>query len=76
MSPFDLIARLNAARIHHHITSIREGALLIEASVPGEQWDIEVFEDGHVEIERFRSDGEITGEHALTELLTRFSENK
>lgn len=75
MTPFDIIARLNAARIHHTITSIRDDALLIDAAVPGERWEIEVFEDGHVEVERYRSDGEIADEAALTELLARFPDN-
>jgi hypothetical protein len=75
MTPFAIIARLNAARIHHTITSIRDDALLIDAAVPGERWEIEVFEDGHVEVERYRSDGEIADEAALTDLLARFSDN-
>jgi hypothetical protein len=74
MSPFQIIARLNAARIHHSITSIRDDAIMIDAAVPGERWEIEVFEDGHVEIERYRSDGEIADETALFELFARFSD--
>jgi hypothetical protein len=74
MTPFEIIARLRAARIFHSITSIRDGAILIDAAVPGERWEIEVFEDGHVEIERYRSDGEIADAAALADLFTRFSE--
>jgi len=74
MTPFRIIARLNAARIHHSITSIRDDAIMIDAAVPGERWEIEVFEDGHVEIERYRSDGEIVDEAALVELFARFSD--
>jgi hypothetical protein len=76
MSPFDLIARLNAARIFHTISSIRDGAILIDAAVPGERWEIEVFDDGHVEIERYRSDGEIADETALAALFARASEDE
>jgi len=74
MTPFQIIARLNAVRIHHSITSIRDDAIMIDAAVPGERWEIEVFEDGHVEIERYRSDGEIVDEAALVELFARFSD--
>ncbi|RYY05226.1 MAG: hypothetical protein EON55_27880 [Alphaproteobacteria bacterium] len=74
MTPFQIIARLNAARIHHSITSIRDDAIMIDAAVPGERWEIEVFQDGHVEIERYRSDGEIVDEAALVELFARFSD--
>ncbi len=72
MTPFQIIARLNAARIHHSITSIRDDAIMIDAALPGERWEIEVFEDGHVEIERYRSDGEIADEAALTKLFAGF----
>jgi len=75
MTPFALIAQLKAAGIHHGITSVRDDAILIEASVPGERWEIEVFADGHVEIERFRSDGEIQDEAALVDLFARFSDD-
>jgi hypothetical protein len=74
MSPFQIIARLNAARIHHSITSIRDDAIMIDAAVPGERWEIEVFEDGHVEIERYHSNGEIADEAALIDLFARFSD--
>jgi len=76
MTAFEIIARLNAARIFHTISSIREGALLIDAALPGERWEIEVFEDGHVEIERYCSTGEIADETALAELFARPSENQ
>jgi hypothetical protein len=76
MTAFELIARLNAARVFHTISSIRDGALLIDAALPGERWEIEVFEDGHVEIERFRSTGEIDDETALAELFARSSEDQ
>jgi hypothetical protein len=76
MTAFELIARLNAARVFYTISSIRDGALLIDAALPGERWEIEVFEDGHVEIERFRSTGEIDDETALAELFARSSEDQ
>jgi len=72
MTPFDVIARLNALRIHYSMTSIRDDAIMIDAAVPGERWEIEVFHDGHIEIERYRSDGQIADEAALADLLARF----
>ena len=76
MTPFDIIAKLNAAKIFHTITSIREGALLIDAAIPGERWEIEVFEDGHLEIERYRSTGEIADELALIDLFESFPDHQ
>ena len=76
MTPFEVIAGLNRARIMHSITSIREGAIMIDAAVPGERWEIEVFEDGHVEIERYVSNGEIADEAALHRLLAQFPDGQ
>jgi hypothetical protein len=76
MTPFEVIAALNRGKIFHTITSIRDGAILIDAAVPGERWEIEVFEDGHVEIERYVSGGEIADETALRDLLARFSDDR
>jgi hypothetical protein len=74
MTPFEVIAALNRAKIFHTMTSIRDGAILIDAAVPGERWEIEVFEDGHVETERYVSDGDIVDETALRDLFARFSD--
>jgi len=41
----------------------------VEAVVPGEHWEIEFFQDGHIEVERFRSDGEILGPEAIERLF-------
>ena len=32
---------------------------MFQAAVPGERWEIECFRDGHIELERFRSNGKI-----------------
>lgn len=45
-------------------------------TVPGERWEVEFLGDGSVEAECFASSGEIVGEEALRELLTRFSEKE
>jgi len=63
-----LVERLDAANIWYRLTVVR-GALMVEAVVPGEHWEIEFFPDGHIEVERFRSDGEILGPEAIERLL-------
>jgi hypothetical protein len=37
-------------------------------SIPGERWEIEFMTDGSVEVERFRSNGDIKGEETFDEL--------
>ncbi len=70
----DLLRRLDAARIYFDLARPREDALMIIAVVPGERWEIEYMEDGTVEIEVFRSDGEIKGPEALSDLFRRFAD--
>jgi hypothetical protein len=62
--------RLDDARIAYHLEHVRD-SVMIAVAVPGERWEIEFFDDGHVEIEIFRSDGTIIHDPGrLEELLT------
>jgi hypothetical protein len=49
---------------------------MILVAVPGERWEIEYLEDGTMEIEVFRSDGELKGPEALDGLFSRFSDER
>ena len=69
----EFLDRLQAANIWHRLDRIRD-AILVEVSVPGEKWEIEFFGDGHVEVERFRSDGRIGGDEMLETLFREFSD--
>ena len=42
---------------------------MVTVAVPGERWEIEFFEDGHVEVEKFLSQGVEDNPDVLTELL-------
>jgi hypothetical protein len=72
-----LLRRLDEAKIYHRLGQCRDDALMIEVHVPGERWEIEFVDyddEVHVEIERFRSIGEMCDESALDELFARFSD--
>ncbi len=47
---------------------------MVEVTVPGERWEVEFLEDGSVDVEVFRSNGEIRNEVALEELLKQHGE--
>ena len=73
----DLLRRLDAANIYYRLSRHREEALMIEVAVPGARREIEFVDYGdevHVEIERFRSNGEICDESALDELFAKNSD--
>ena len=64
----DLVTRLDQDRIWFTLEHIRD-SLMILTAVPGERWEIEFFDDGHIEVERFVSTGSIEGAEALARLF-------
>jgi hypothetical protein len=70
----DLIKRLEDAKIHFTLTTVREAAVMFIITVPGERWEVEVYSDGHLDIEVFKSTGGVVGEEKLPELFERFSD--
>jgi len=62
------IKQLDEAKLWYRLESIRD-AILVTVSTPGTIWEVEFFEDGRVEVERFRSDGRIDDEKALSALF-------
>lgn len=69
-----VLRRLEAAHIHYRLERTRDDAVAIEAVVPGERWEIEFLETGEVEVEIFRSNGEILGGAAIDDLCARFAD--
>lgn len=69
-----LLTRLQRASIHHVVRHDREGAVSIDVVVPGERWEIDVLDDGSIEIEVFKSDGTIFGESKLKDMFARFTD--
>ena len=70
----DLIRRLEDARISHRLVSFRPDSICVEVVVAGERWEVEFMDYGGVEVERFRSDGEIRDEAELEALFRDFSD--
>jgi hypothetical protein len=79
-APFDklttFLKHLEEAHLHYTLASHREDTIMVLVTVPGERWEIEFFGDGSVEVERFRSNGEIGGEESLQELLTTYADSE
>ena len=70
------LKHLEIARLHYTLASHRDDTIMVLVTVPGERWEIEFFGDGSVEVERFRSHGEIGGEESLQELLTTYADQE
>lgn len=65
----DLLDRLDEEEIRYSLESIREGAVLVTAAVEGERWEIEFLASGEVEIEIFKSNGDLYDISALEDLF-------
>ena len=70
---FEILNRLEEKNIFFKLSRIRE-SVLVEVAVPGQRWEIEFFDDNHIEIEKFLSDGTIYDEKKLEELFKDFSD--
>lgn len=55
----DLLDRLDAAEIQYTLASVSEGAIEVGIDVTGEHWKVEFNDDGEIEVEIFRSDGQV-----------------
>jgi hypothetical protein len=62
---FDLLGRLDSASIYYTISRHREDTVLITLTLVGERVEIDVFEDGHMEVSRFQGDEDIVGGEEL-----------
>ncbi|MBB4841502.1 MULTISPECIES: hypothetical protein [Sphingomonas] len=62
------IRELEANNTHYALTSVREGAVMVIVTLPGERWEIEFFDDRGPDVEVFRSEGSIFGIEKLAEL--------
>ncbi|HYX47905.1 MAG TPA: hypothetical protein VE820_13935 [Sphingomicrobium sp.] len=70
----EFLRELTETRTYFRLTSVREGAVMVEVALPDERWEIEFFEDRQPVIEVYRSDGTIFGEEKLAELRKRMNE--
>ena len=70
------LADLEQGKISYTLAHQRDNAIMIAVVVPGQRWEIEFFDDGSIEAEKFISDGEIYGEGALNELLAKYSDRE
>lgn len=72
--------RLEEEKIYYRLNKVREEAVMAEIAVPGERWEVEFMEDGSVQVERFVSEGGVSGcadmDHCpeLDDLFERFPE--
>ncbi len=65
---------LERRHVAHEFRIVRDDALMMSVAIPGERGEVEFFDDGRIELERFVSQGVVEAPEALTELLAWFEE--
>jgi len=73
-SAAELCRELRRRHIAYELLIARDDALMVSVATPGEQWEIEFFDDGAIELERFVSQGVVDAPGAPAELLARLDE--
>jgi hypothetical protein len=71
---YEVCQELDHRRIPYELRIVRPEAIMVSVAVPGERWELEYFEDGRIEVERFRSQGVESKPEALQQLLGYFDE--
>lgn len=64
---------LERAGIFYSLARNRDGHISVLIAVPGERWEVDFSKDSTVEVERFKSNGQIAGEEVLKDLFDRFT---
>jgi hypothetical protein len=73
----NFLVKLEAHKIHYGLEHNRGEAIMVLIAVPGERWEVEFFDDGHVEVEVFESTAtrgtfrSLEGEEALSRLFEK-----
>jgi hypothetical protein len=66
---YALLQRLERARIHFTLGRYRSHTVLVTLTVVGARIEVEVFDDGHMEVSQFTGHEDIVGGLALVERI-------
>lgn len=64
-----LLRRLERAKIHFTLGRFRGDAVLVTLTIVGARIEVDVFEDGHMEVSKFTGQEDILGGLALVEKM-------
>jgi hypothetical protein len=67
-----LLDELNQRHVSYQVQIARSDAIMVSVAIPGERWEIEFFDDGHIELERFISNGVEEIDDATARILSYY----
>ena len=68
---YELLSRLEAARIHFTLARYRPDTVLVTLTLVGERVEVDVFDDGHMEVSRFKGNEDVVGGSEVVDALLR-----
>lgn len=69
---YDLLEKLDKANIHYTLSRDRDEAISVTVSLVGERIEVDVFEDGHMEVSRFLGTEDVLGgKELIYDLINR-----
>lgn len=68
---YELLRELESARIHFSLARYRPDTVLVTMTLAGERVEIDVFEDGRMDVERFQGSTLIGDAALVAELIAR-----
>ncbi|SMQ78138.1 hypothetical protein SAMN05444673_3260 [Bacillus sp. OV166] len=70
----NFLNKLEESNIFYKLNKVRDEAIMVEITVPGQRWEVEFTNDGTVEIEKFISDGDFYDVKEIETLSNDFSD--
>jgi hypothetical protein len=72
---FKLLAQLESSRIHFTLSRHRSDSVLVTITLVGERVEVDVFDDGRMEVSRFHGTEDIVGGSELIDQLIERERN-
>ncbi len=72
---YDLLGSLDAAHLHFEVARYRSDTVTVTITVVGERIEVDVFDDGHMEVSRFSgSEDVVGGAELVTDIIEAYRE--
>jgi hypothetical protein len=69
-----ILKEIESRKIHYTLQRYLDDSISLCVAVPGERWEIDINQFGEMQIEIFKSNGEIHDSEMLDDLFERFAD--
>ena len=73
---YRLVQRLDVGKYHYTLSRHRSDSILVIITFVGERVEVDVFDDGHMEVSRFKGSEDIVGDEALIQNIIEQNEKR